>query len=358
MEFGLFLMPIHPPNKPWQTVMREDMGTLIQADKLGFHEAWIGEHHTLMTEPIPAPDLFIAKAFGLTQNIRLGTGVVLLQLHHPIMLANRIAVLDHLGEGRLNFGVGTGGMSTEFELFNIDEESRHARAIEVLDIVLKIWESTERFEYHGQFFDILAPEPRIDLGLSLHMKPFAYPHPPIAMAAGSPNSPTATYAGKHGWIVMSSGIMHPTLLRTIWDAYSKGSIESGRLPDRASWRLARNIHVAKTSKQARKEVNENGMRHCITEYAMKQFHAIKGNLDIFKSGKDMLDSEVTFDWLLEDTFIVGDPDSVAQQIKDLHDRVGGFGTLMLQLNGWDPPEVGLNSLDLFMQEVAPAIRGL
>ena len=358
MQFGLFLMPIHPPEKSWQQMMREEMDTLVLADELGFHEAWIGEHHTIRTEPITAPDLFIAKAFGLTKNIRLGTGVVLLQLHHPVMLAHRIAVLDHLGEGRFNFGIGTGGMSTEFELFGIEEKDRHLRAWEVMDVVLKLWQSDGHFEHHGQFFDIKAPEPRPDLGISIHMKPLTLPHPPIAVAAGSPNSPTATYAGTQGWIVMSSGIMHPEVLGTIWDAYEKGATQADYAPDRKFWRVARNIHVAETTAQARREADECGMRQCITQYAMKQFMATRGNLDMFKPSKDVPDSDVTFDWLVDNTFIVGDPDYVTRRVKELHHQMGGFGTLMMQLNGWTPAEVGLRSLRLFKEEVAPGLREL
>ena len=72
----------------------------------------------------------------------------------------------------------------------------------------------------------------------------------------------------------------------------------------------------------------------------------------------MTDEEITFDWLINETFIVGDPAFVIRRIKELYSRVGGFGTLLLQLNDWDPPEIGLNSLKLFMSEVAPSIRGL
>ncbi|MCH7890319.1 MAG: LLM class flavin-dependent oxidoreductase, partial [Gemmatimonadetes bacterium] len=285
-------------------------------DKLGFHEAWIGEHHTLKTEPIPAPDLFIATAFGLTKNIRLGTGVILLQLHHPVMLAHRIAVLDHLGEGRFNFGVGTGGMPTEFELFGIDEKDRHLRAAEVMDIVLRLWESDGSFEYQGQFFNIKAPEPQPEIGIGIHMKPLTRPHPPIAVAAGSPHSPTATYAGSQGWIVMSSGIMHPAVLGSIWEAYAKGAAQADHTPNRNVWRVARNIHLAETTRQAREEADKYGMRHCITKYAMRQFKATRGNLDMFKPSKDMPDDDVTFDWLVDNTFIVGDPDYVVQRVRE------------------------------------------
>jgi len=359
VEFGLFVMPIHPPEKPWQQVMKEDTATITLADELGIHEAWIGEHHTLRTEPITAPDLFIANLFARTKKIKLGTGVILLQLHHPIMLAHRIAVLDHLGQGRFNFGIGTGGMPTEFELFGIPEPERHARAAEVMDVVMKIWQSDGNFEYKGQFFNITAPNPKPELGVYLHMKPYTQPHPPIAVAAGSPNSPTATYAGLKNWIVMSSGIMHPGVLGTIWDAYLKGAQKAGNgSPSRKMWRVSRNIHVAENMKQARKEANEYGMRQCITKYAMGQFMANRGNLDVFKPSKDIPDSQITFDWLLDNTFIVGDPDYVYQRIADLYQKMGGFGTLLFQLNGWDPPEVGQKSLSIFMKEVAPRLKNL
>jgi len=157
---------------------------------------------------------------------------------------------------------------------------------------------------------------------------------------------------------MSSGIMHPSMLWTIWDAYSKGAKETRRVTDRSIWRVSRNIHVAETMKKARKEANENGMRQCITQYAIPQFKAFMGGLDMFKASKEMPDEQVTFDWLLDQTFIVGDPEFVIKRIKEVYQQVGGFGTLMLQLNDWSPAEIGLNSLRLFMEEVAPAIKDL
>ncbi len=103
MNFGLFMMPVHHPEKGLTRTIKEDMETIIRADQLGFEEAWIGDHFTIPWENLPAPDLFISKALGLTKNIKLGTGVVLLQLHDPKDLAHRIAMLDYLAEGRLTF---------------------------------------------------------------------------------------------------------------------------------------------------------------------------------------------------------------------------------------------------------------
>ncbi len=104
-----------------------DLQTLRWLDELGYQEAWIGEHHTAPWEPHPSPDLLLAQAFLQTKNIRLGPGGFLLPYHHPAELANRVAVLDHLSEGRLNFGVAASGLPSDWAMFNVDGMSGQNR---------------------------------------------------------------------------------------------------------------------------------------------------------------------------------------------------------------------------------------
>ena len=120
MKLGLFMMPTHPPDKPTVQCYDEDVELIRLADELGFSEAFIGEHATMAWENIPAPDQFIARVFPETRQIRLGTGVVLMPYHHPANTANRIAQLDHLTRGRINFGIGISGVATDLELFGVD----------------------------------------------------------------------------------------------------------------------------------------------------------------------------------------------------------------------------------------------
>src|SRR3990172_2071676 len=101
MHLGLFMMPLHPPSRPLADTLDEDLELLVEADRLGYTDAWIGEHQTLAWEAIPAREIFISKALPLPRPIRLGRGVVLLQQRHPPYVANRIALLDHLARGRL-----------------------------------------------------------------------------------------------------------------------------------------------------------------------------------------------------------------------------------------------------------------
>ena len=106
LKLGAFLMPSHPPERSVLEGHRWDLEELQRLDRLGFSEAWIGEHFTAAWEPCPAPDLLIAQALPLTQDIRLGPLGHLLPYHHPVSLAHRVAYLDHLSEGRYQLGVG------------------------------------------------------------------------------------------------------------------------------------------------------------------------------------------------------------------------------------------------------------
>ena len=104
MDHGLFTMPSHPPERKLFDGHQWDLQVLRWADELGFSEAWIGEHHTAPWEPHPSPDLLVAQALMQTKRMRIGPGGFLMPYHHPAELANRVAMLDHLAQGRLNFG--------------------------------------------------------------------------------------------------------------------------------------------------------------------------------------------------------------------------------------------------------------
>ena len=110
MKLGLFMMPSHPPERNIYDSHQWDLNYLELADRLGYDEAWIGEHFTAPWEPIPAPDLMIAQALQRTSNIKLGSGVHLLPYHHPAELAHRVAYLDHIAQGRFMFGIGSSGL--------------------------------------------------------------------------------------------------------------------------------------------------------------------------------------------------------------------------------------------------------
>ena len=148
MKYGLFLMPSHPPERELFQAHQWDLDCFSLADRLGFDEAWIGEHFTSPWEPIPAPDLMIAQALLRTTRIKLATGVHLLPYHHPAELAHRVAYLDHLAQGRFMFGIGSGGLPTDYALFDVDGNAGQHREMtrESIDIILKLWAHAGPFE--------------------------------------------------------------------------------------------------------------------------------------------------------------------------------------------------------------------
>ncbi len=127
MELGLFLMPLHYPHRPHAETYQEDLELMAHADALGYTEAWIGEHFNLPWENMPSPEIFIARALGVTDQMKFGTGVSLLHYHHPAHVALRIAMLDHMSRGRIFLGIGSGGGDVDNKMFGLDPDAGSTR---------------------------------------------------------------------------------------------------------------------------------------------------------------------------------------------------------------------------------------
>lgn len=359
MQFGLFMMPLHPPHRALADGYDRDVDQLVLADQLGYTEAWLGEHFTERWENAPAPDLLMARALSHTTQIRMGTGVTLLALHNPVELAHRLAMMDHLSRGRFQWGIGSGGIPTDLALFGIPvsgPDNVRERSAEVLDVVLKLWAADGEFSYQGKFFDIEAPTFNQTIERGLYMKPYQQPHPPIAMAASTPNSASMRMAGERGWMPMTSSLLSRRFLKGHWDLVAEGASNANREPDRHQWRVARDVFVAPTAALARE-------RACATlgrNYEVHQRPSRIGSIQIesTKIDPNMTDDEVTVDYLMEHIWIVGDPQECAQKIRDLYDDCGGFGTLLSIAADSDDPEWDHESLTLLHQDVGPLIADL
>jgi alkanesulfonate monooxygenase SsuD/methylene tetrahydromethanopterin reductase-like flavin-dependent oxidoreductase (luciferase family) len=358
MQYGLFMMPMHLPEKPLAQAFDEDLDLLIRADALGYREAWIGEHFTSAWESIPAPDLLIARLVPHIQQMWLGTGVVLLQFHHPVLVANRLAYLDHLTKGRFYFGIGSGGLPTDAKLFGIPMDGR-ARPMtrEAVEIILKLWTAEPPFEYHGDYWQVIAVPPDPRSGLGVYVKPYQQPHPPIAVAGTNVDSGTLQIAGERGWMPMSSSQMPLEGLISHWHSVELGAQRTGRTPDRRQWRVARQIHVADTSAEARQDVLEGVMARAHQDYLYQGMKA-SGRLSVLKTNPSMPDDAVNAEFLLERTWIVGDPDECARKLRELYEQVGGFGHLLMLVYDWEPRQKMLTSLELLAKEVMPKLADL
>lgn len=356
MQLGLFMMPLHPSYRPIAECYDRDIDQLVLGDKLGYAEAWLGEHFTEKWENAPAPDLLIAKSLALTENIRFGTGVTLLGMHEPVYLAHRIAMLDHLSHGRFQWGIGLGGIPTDMKLMGLDPSTARGRAAEALEVILGLWQAEEGFEHHGEFFNIDAPvlDPVTERGL--HMKPWQLPHPPIAVAASTPKSGSLAFAGARGWSPMSSSLLSSTYLPAHWDQVADGAAKAGKTADRKQWRVARDIFVGPTPEIARERARATLGRN----YEKHQHASRVGTIQIETTKIDpaMPDDDVTVDYMMENVWIVGDPQECVDKIRALYEVTGGFGTLLTITADSDDASWDHESLRLLAEEVGPRISDI
>lgn len=361
MEYGLFIMPVHPPGRPVADTYDEDLETLIAADRLGYSEAWLGEHFTSAWENIPCPDLMIAKAAGRTERIRLGTGVVLMPFHNPLEVALRAATMDQLTRGRFMLGVGSGGIGRDRRAFGIDLNGPDAAALtrEGLEVIARAWEG-EPFSYEGRFFQYHVPEPDERTATGVLLRPYQQPGPPIAIAGVSRSSAGLALAGERGWIPMSTNFLQPDVLRLHWASVESGAKRAGRTASRSSWRIAREIYVAPTHDEAIRDAREGAMARAFRDYMLPLVASGPLGLESFKPAQGQVpDEAVDTDYLLENVWIVGTPDEVAAQLRDLFEVVGGFGiVLMIGHDWWPNPEKWTRSMELFARQVMPRLKDL
>jgi alkanesulfonate monooxygenase SsuD/methylene tetrahydromethanopterin reductase-like flavin-dependent oxidoreductase (luciferase family) len=359
MRFGLFMMPLHPPHRALADGYARDVEQLVLADRLGFDEAWVGEHLTERWENAPAPDLLLAQALVRTTSIKLGTGVTLLALHNPVYLAHRLAMLDHMAQGRFQWGIGGGAIPTDLSLFGLDASDPatvRARSAEVLEVVLALWASEGRFVHHGKFFDIETPafDPVKDRGY--YLRPFQRPHPPIAVAASTPESGSMRMAGARGFIPMSSSLLSRTYLAHHWTLVEAGAASSGRAADRRQWRVARDILVAPTPAVARERARATLGRNYVQHQHPNRLGTIQ--MTSTKLDPSLPDEAVTVDYLMDNVWIVGDPSECVEQIHRLHEESGGFGGLLSITTDSDDAGWDHESLRLLMEQVAPRVAHL
>jgi alkanesulfonate monooxygenase SsuD/methylene tetrahydromethanopterin reductase-like flavin-dependent oxidoreductase (luciferase family) len=358
MEYGLFTMPSHPPERSLGDGHRWDLQVLRWADELGFSEAWIGEHHTAPWEPHPSPDLLVAQALMETKDIRLGPGGFLLPYHHPAELANRVAMLDHIAQGRLNFGVAASGLPSDWAMFNVDGMSGVNRDMtrEALDIILRLWAEDEPFDYPGKFWKVTKTGTMFDT-LKPHLKPLQAPHPPIGVAGLSKNSDTLKLAGERGFIPMSLNL-NPAYVGSHWDSVVAGAQRTGRTPNRNDWRLVREVFVADTDSEAWRLSVGGMMGRMMREY----FLPLLGNFgftDYLKHDPTVSNSDVTPEYCAMHNWLIGSPDTVARRLEQVYDEVGGFGTILVFCFDYvGNPEAWQNSMRLLAEEVMPKVAHL
>ena len=145
LQFGTFIPPLHKLGVNPHLALSRDLELIEHLENLGLHEVWVGEHHSSGIETIGSPEVFLAAAGQRTHRIKLGTGVNSLPYHHPLLLADRIVLLDHLTRGRMMFGAGPGQLPLDAAMPGIDVGDSRRQMDELLDVMMRLFNGERSF---------------------------------------------------------------------------------------------------------------------------------------------------------------------------------------------------------------------
>ncbi|MGE0821854.1 MAG: LLM class flavin-dependent oxidoreductase [Candidatus Binatia bacterium] len=342
LRFGIFMAPFHPAGQNPTLALERDLELIVRLDELGYDEAWIGEHHSAGLEIIASPEVMIAAAAQRTRHIRLGTGVSSLPYHHPLMLADRIVLLDHITRGRVMFGVGPGALPSDAHMMGIDPASQRERMEESLGAIVALLTSDEPVSIQTDWFTLRDAR--------LQLRPYTYPHFEIAVAATvSPAGPRT--AGRYGAGLLSLGATSMggfAVLGDHWKIWNDEAQKFGHTVDRSTWRLVGPMHVARTRQQAFEEV----------QYGIHEWIDYFRNVVALPLAPEEPDPRKWPQALVDSgTAVIGSPDDAIAQLERLKKQSGGFGCFLIMANDWVERSASLASYELLAKEVFPRFQG-
>ncbi|MBV1797897.1 LLM class flavin-dependent oxidoreductase [Siccirubricoccus sp. G192] len=345
LKFSNFLFPESREPESDARVIRESLEEAKLCDELGVEVLWLAEHHFDGNCAYVDPVTFAAAVAACTRRIRIGFAVAQVSLHHPIRLAEQIALLDNLTEGRLIVGLGRGTAYNvyEYQGYGIDWQEAGPRYAEAEGIMLQAWTSTEGFEHHGQFWDLKVPR--------LRPAPFTRPHPTVLRAASSEEG--ALHLARRGLpFLMNVQSLEATRARLA--AYRATLAESGfdaaHVADcmANSW-VWRNVVVAETDAEA--------ARIGIPAFEAMQEHRRALRERIYAEQGIRMVQEVAppARVQVDHALIYGSPATVAAKMAEI-DETGVGGVICSFRLGPMPAAAARDSIRLFMTHVAPAFQ--
>jgi alkanesulfonate monooxygenase SsuD/methylene tetrahydromethanopterin reductase-like flavin-dependent oxidoreductase (luciferase family) len=300
---------------------------VIEAEALGYHSCFIVEHHFTGFGQVSATLNLLSWIGAKTTTLRLGTAVLVLPWHNPVLLAEQAATVDLLSGGRLDFGVGKGYRHNEFAGFRIPMEEAGARFEEAIDIITKSWTCNERFSFHGKFwqFDDIIVEPPTR----------QQPHPPFWQGAGHAESIRKVAARGHNLLLDQFASLDETINR--FNTYKAAMLANGFDFDPSRAGVARAFFVADTEveKAAAIERRMTGQR---------RLHAISQRPDGTNTASIMAFSDTRE--ASEESALYGTPDDICRKIETL--RAQGIEYILLNGGG-----TSRRNLQRFAREVMP-----
>ena len=350
MKFGLhYQLPCTGTQSPVQRY-RDTIEQAVHAESLGFESIWpVEQHFNPQLSIMPAPLLPLTAVAERTTTLRLGIAIVLLPLSHPLRVAEEIAVVDVISNGRVEFGIGRGSIPTHFSGFGIDQSESRGRMMEALDMIRQAWTS-ERVSFHGQFYSVddIAVVP----------KPVQQPHPPIRAAANSLD--TFELMGRLGYPIFVASQVNPyAKMRELIPVYHQARAAAGHAEARAEdISLLGPLYVGNSQGQIRAEL-EPSIRRFLQ--SVSSIYSSQGQ-DLGPESsriKEVLERvrRMTYDKVAEVMGIFETPQACVERLQALHEEFG-MGRMICWFNpgGSVPHSQVMRSMELFAAKVMPHFR--
>ena len=341
LRFGAFMPPIHQVGTNTTLELHRDLDLVVHLERLGFDEVWVGEHHSGGVEIIGSPELFLAAAAMRTSRIQLGTGVISLPYHHPLMVAERIVLLDRLSSGRSLLGCGPGVLPSDAYMLGIDPVLQRSMMEASLGAVSSLLSGHEPVTLQAEWFELREAR--------LQMTPHNDRAIPVVVSA-QVSMMGPRMAGRFGAGMMSMAPTTPAGFERLdrqWEVAERTAREFGRTIERGGWRLAGSMHLADTEEQARRDV-AHGLREWVDYFQEVAVSPAASGLD---PDGDLVD-QVNRRGLA----IIGTPEMAVERIRELGRNVVGYGTYVVIADGWAPWTATLHSFELFAEAVVPAVN--
>lgn len=362
MEFGIFIQG-HVPKRRMEAdpdaehhALMNDIELVKAADRAGFKYVWVTEHHFLTEySHISANEVFMGYLAAVTEQIHIGSGIFNLspQVNHPARVAERVAMLDHLTEGRFEFGTGRGAGSREVTGFDIPDTSV-TKAIfdEVIPEFVKMW-SSEEYTHDGEFFRMPHPDSKFP-ARNVLPKPYRKPHPPMWVAAGNP--PTYEKAARLGLGVLGFNVASIKDMEPMVQAYKGAVSEAEPVGDYVNDNvmITNGLVCLEDGKKARQVVEDMGLGRL--QSLVFHYH------DTFPKPDEVPDwpaqipdpTPEDVEYRINEGFILcGEPDEVLEQVKR-YESVGA-DQLVFGMPIDMPIDAALESVRLFGEHVIPKL---
>jgi alkanesulfonate monooxygenase SsuD/methylene tetrahydromethanopterin reductase-like flavin-dependent oxidoreductase (luciferase family) len=364
MQTGLIFHPYMRPSRTARQTFEWGVQSSIACDKAGFDSMMISEHASQIWENIPNPELIMAAAALQTKTIKFAPMAHILPHHNPTKLAMTVGWLSQILEGRYFMGIGAGAYPLASYMHGIrgeDQSTEHLNEMvrESLMIMEKIWKR-EPFFFEGKYWDAGFPEEEEAVTEEdeqhklANYSPWGGAFPEFAVTGFSANSPSMKLAGERNFKPVSiySGL---DALKRHWEIYSEANIKAGFTPDRSRHAVSQTVFIADTDAEAKRLVMDGPIGYCFNHYLIPIWRRF-GMMDGFAkdAGVDPLKADLEF--LVDNVFVVGSPDTVVEKINTLFAKCGGWGTLQIESHDYyDDPSPWYHSLELAAKEVAPRI---